>query len=272
MNLWLWVLVLAVSVAGAIAVLSLVRRRAPDGGFFTDSDRAAGVFGVVGTSFAVLLAFVIFVAFQSYSSAKDKAGQEAIAVTELYHTSELFPANARADLAGETICYARAVVEDEWPKMRHERRSALVEGWIDRFDASLARLNLTGASQPVAFGHWLEQSSSRREGRRGRLAEASPFVPGPLWFALFVGAVLLVAFACLFGDRRERFPIQATMVGAIAAIVVAGLLVIRFLDHPYENRAGSIKPVEMRHTLELMQSRQGVIPVDPPCDNDGRPS
>jgi hypothetical protein len=35
----------------------LLRRRAPDGGYYHDPDRAAGAFGVLGASFAVLLAF-----------------------------------------------------------------------------------------------------------------------------------------------------------------------------------------------------------------------
>src|SRR6266545_584512 len=94
------------------------RRRAPEGGFFSDLDRAAGVFGVLGTSFAVLLAFVIFVAFESYVEAKDKAGQEAVAVLELYHTAKLFPSPVRETLDGELACYARSVIDDEWPTMK----------------------------------------------------------------------------------------------------------------------------------------------------------
>lgn len=52
--------IIVVSVAVTVATMLLVRRRAPVGGFFTDSDRAAGIFGVTGTGFAVFLAFVIF--------------------------------------------------------------------------------------------------------------------------------------------------------------------------------------------------------------------
>jgi len=53
-------LIIIVSVAATVAAMLLVRRRAPVEGFFTDSDRAAGIFGVTGTGFAVFLAFVIF--------------------------------------------------------------------------------------------------------------------------------------------------------------------------------------------------------------------
>ena len=125
--------------------------------------------------------------------------------------------------------------------------------------------------EATAFGHWLEQSAERREGRRGRLAEAKPFVPGPLWFALVVGAVVLVSFMAFFADPREPFFVQAMMIGTITAVVVTGLLVIRFLDRPYEDRTGSIRPEAMSQTVESidhMALRFGRPPA--PCDQRGR--
>jgi hypothetical protein len=273
-NLWVSGFIIALAASGAVALMALVRRYAPAGGFFTDLDRAAGVFGVIGTSFAVLLAFVIFVAFESYGNAKDKAGQEAVAVTELYHTTRLAPTDARRELSGEAICYARAVIDDEWPLMKNEGRSAVVEGWLDRFDASIARLDLGRRAEALAVGHWIDENATRREGRRGRLAEAAPFVPAPLWFALIVGAVVLVGFMCFFADPKEPFFVQAMMIGAVTAIILAGLLAIRFLDNPYEDRSGSIKPVEMTRTLQLMEVQNRRL--DPnlrlPCDDRGNPT
>jgi hypothetical protein len=274
-NLWIAAAIVLGAVAGAVAAMFLVRRRAPLGGFFTDSDRAAGVFGVLGTSFAVLLAFVIFLAFESYGNAKENAGQEAVSAIELDHTAKLFRSPERVNLGGQLICYARAVISDEWPAMRHQRESKLVQGWLAALDTSTARLDIRGQKQVVAYAHWLDQNSERREGRRGRLAEAAPFVPIPIWLVLIVGAVLLVGYMCFYADRGERFVAQAMMIGAITAIVVSGLLVVRFLDRPYQDQSGSIKPVQMRQTLKVMEQERRVQQANPrlraPCDADGRP-
>ena len=63
MNLyWAALMVVGVSVV-AITAMLLVRSRAPEGSYFEDGDRAAGVFGVLATGFAVLLGFVVFLAF-----------------------------------------------------------------------------------------------------------------------------------------------------------------------------------------------------------------
>ncbi len=73
-NLWVAGIIVGVAVSVAVMVMSLVRRGAPVGGYFADSNRAAGVFCVLGTSFAVVLAFVIFLGFESYGKARNEAG------------------------------------------------------------------------------------------------------------------------------------------------------------------------------------------------------
>ena len=70
----LWAgLVVAAVMALAIAAMLLVRRRAPEGSYFEDGDRAAGVFGVLATGFAVLLGFVVFLAFESFDTSRTGA-------------------------------------------------------------------------------------------------------------------------------------------------------------------------------------------------------
>ena len=61
----------------AAAVMLLVRRRAPEGSYFADGDRAAGVFGVIATGFAVLLGLIVFLAFESYDQSRSGAEAEA---------------------------------------------------------------------------------------------------------------------------------------------------------------------------------------------------
>ena len=48
-------LVVVVVTAITVSAMLLVRRRAPEGSYFSDGDRAAGVFGVLATGFSLLL-------------------------------------------------------------------------------------------------------------------------------------------------------------------------------------------------------------------------
>ena len=60
----LWGFLITVgATAVAVGAMLFVRRRAPEGSYFADGDRASGVFGVIATGFSVLLGFIIFLAF-----------------------------------------------------------------------------------------------------------------------------------------------------------------------------------------------------------------
>src|SRR6201991_3964453 len=109
--------IVAASAAVAIGAILLVRRHAPDGGFYNDGDRAAGVFGVLATGFAVLLGLVVVLAFTSYDDSRAGAETEAITVAQQYEVAHLLPPETGRRLASELICYGRYVVHQEWPRM-----------------------------------------------------------------------------------------------------------------------------------------------------------
>jgi hypothetical protein len=46
------------------------------------------------------------------------------------------------------------------------------------------------------------------------------------------------------------------LIAAVAVIVASGLLLVGFLDRPYEDKSGSIKPTAMTRTLAQMQREQ----------------
>jgi len=117
MNIFVAVLVVVAVTAVAVAAMLVVRRNAPDGSYFHDGDRAAGVFGVLATGFAVLLGFVVFLAFTSYDAARSGAEQEAVIVAQQVETAQLFPPSVRDRLTGELVCYARSVAGVQWEMM-----------------------------------------------------------------------------------------------------------------------------------------------------------
>src|ERR1700756_3667338 len=94
----------------AITAMLLVRRGARDGSYFEDGDRAAGVFGVLATGFAILVGFVVFLAFESYDTSRSGAEAESRIVVQQFETAQFLPQPASARLSGELICYARDVV------------------------------------------------------------------------------------------------------------------------------------------------------------------
>src|SRR3954451_12181471 len=118
MNL-VWAILITVGAVGvSVTAMLFVRRRAPAGSYFTDGDRASGVFGVIATGFSVLLGFIVFLAFTTYDQSRSGAEAEARLVVQQGQTAQLLPRAASSTLTGQLICYGRFVVHGEWPRMR----------------------------------------------------------------------------------------------------------------------------------------------------------
>src|SRR3954447_10423163 len=110
MNLWLVGLIVAVAAAAAVGVMYQVRRRSSVDHFFIEIERSAGIFAFLGTAFAVILAFVVLAAFQSFNDAKSGAEQEATALVELSRTAQFFPPERRGAHEGLPPPFRRGAV------------------------------------------------------------------------------------------------------------------------------------------------------------------
>ena len=115
--------------AVAVTAMLLVRRRAPEGSYFQDGDRAAGVFGVLATGFSVLLGFIIFLSFQAYDDTRAGAETEATVVAQMVTTAQLMPGGSSQELTGELICYGRSVVGTEWDAVAAGRLQDSINPW-----------------------------------------------------------------------------------------------------------------------------------------------
>jgi len=125
MSLALAILIIAGTTGVAVAAMLLVRRRAPEGSYFADGDRAAGIFGVIATGFSVLLGLIVFLAFQSYDQSRSGAEAEARLVTQQFETAQFMPVAVRRDLGHELVCYARFVAERDGGRATSRRPRVL---------------------------------------------------------------------------------------------------------------------------------------------------
>ena len=91
MSLFWTILILLAVNAATIGAMLLVRRRAPEGSYFKDGDRASGVFGVLAGGFAIFAGFIIFLAFTTYDQSRSGGEAEAMTVIQQFESAALFP-------------------------------------------------------------------------------------------------------------------------------------------------------------------------------------
>jgi hypothetical protein len=272
MNVFVASLVVAVSAGLAIAALLLVRRRAPDGSYFHDGDRAAGVFGVLATGFAVLLGLVVVLAFTSYDESRAGAETEALTLAQQFEVAHLLPTGPGRRLAGELVCYGRSVVHQEWPRMEDGTQQDAINPWGIALFRTLRDIDPRTPAQQAAYAKWLDQRLEREAARSARIHGAVGVIPTPLWLVLCVIAAVILGFMLFFADSGERAVVQAALIGTVVVVMASTLLVIRFLDDPYRPGLGSLRPVAMERTLHILdEQRQIVHDTTPlPCDERGR--
>jgi hypothetical protein len=272
-DLWEIVVILVGSNAFAAAIMLALRGKVPPESHFRDSQLAAGALAVTGTVYAVLVGFVFLLAFQSYETARSSSQDEAVAAIGLFHVADQLPAEDRDVLQRDVVCYARSVIHVEWPAMADERSSPLVEDWASQAARGFERARLQGAVASGAEQSWFTATDTLQRGRRGRLAEASNFVPAAIWLLLIAAGVMVIGYVFLFADRRERRLPQWMMITAVTTAVTASLLMVAYLNHPYGSHEGSIEPSAMRDVLTTMERERGrsTIPPSSRCDLSGRP-
>jgi hypothetical protein len=265
-------LIVAAVVAVAVAAMLAVRRRAPEGSFFSDGDRASGVFGVLATGFSLLLGLIVFLAFTSYDDSKTGAEAEALAVVQQFETAQFLPTAARERLGGELICYGRSVIGQEWPRMEAGSETGAVNPWGLALFRTMQAVEPATAAEQSAYDKWFDLTSTREEARRDRVHASEGVIPVPLWRVLFFIAAIILVYMLFFADRGERAVTQGLLMGSVVAVMVATLLLIGILDAPYRPGLGQLRPVAMEQTLRLIDQARDALGQDdpPPCDAQGR--
>lgn len=273
MNL-VWAFLVLVAACGlTVTVMLAVRRRAPEGSYFSDGDRASGVFGVLATGFSVLLGFIIFLAFTSYDESRSGAETEATTVSQQVETAQFLPSDTAAELDGELVCYARWVVGPEWDAMADGSLDSSINPWGAAMFRTMKASDPQTAAEQSAYDRWMDQTTERQQARVSRIRGAEGIIPLPLWLVLVTTSAVIFVYMLFFADSGERAVTQALLMGSVTAVICLLLMLLVFFNHPHGDGVGRLHPTAMERTLRLMDAQFKVADVnlEVPCDDRGNP-
>jgi len=227
---------IAVSVLFACGGQILVHRRFPSVDFVRHNEVGGFIIAIVGTLYAVLLGFLTTVVWQHFTQEQAGASQEASAAADVWHTSVGLPYVVRNHIRSELQTYARIMINDEWPAMRHGGYSTNAD--IVMMDA----MGADGSYVPVDEREANSQLTTQQElsvmhdQRLLRLSDNKPAVSSFEWVVLILGAVCVISFCWLFGLSNPRVHLLMT---ATVAIVITSVLVLLFeLQYPFRSSIG----------------------------------
>jgi hypothetical protein len=195
------------------------------------NDVAAAMFGVIGTTFAVLLAFVVMFTFEGYGNARTAVATEAAVALEVADAAAGLPVQSRIDVRQRLAHYLQLVIGTEWPAQAAGRQD-------DSAGTALAALIAQAALvRPVTAGDSAYQAAliialaRLQDARAMRQATAAKQVPSVVWTVVLLGGVLTVGAGSFLGapSLAMHMAMSATLAASGALVVV----LIVALSQPY---------------------------------------
>jgi hypothetical protein len=271
MNVLIGAVIVLVVTAITVTLMLLVRRRAPEGSYFSDGDRASGVFGVLATGFSVLLGFIIVIAFQSYDESVTGAEVEATIVAQQVETAQFMPADTAEELTGQLVCYARSVIGLEWEALQQGTLGDSINPWNAEIYRTMKAVDPQTPAEQSAYDRWMDQTAEREQARLDRVHGAEGLIPPPLWIILVVIFGVILVYMLFFADPGEGAVTQGMLMGSVTAIITMLLLLLVYFNNPHGGGVGQLQPTAMERTLHLIDAELVVAGLDlnPPCDGNG---
>lgn len=187
---------------------------------------------MLGTLYAVIVAFMLASVWVHFEDARINAAREANALVDIFRTADGLDPAPRQQLQSLARDYAHTMVTEEWPAMEHEGISRHGQQVMTQLTETVIHLRARTLSGQGLISHLLTEMGSLTEYRRIRQLQSHERLPNILWTVLIVGAVLTVGFSCLFGVENGRYHGLTTMVLTIMVSLL--LIAIADVDRPYQ--------------------------------------
>ncbi|WP_353073854.1 hypothetical protein [Tunturiibacter gelidiferens] len=204
--------------------------------------------GILGTTYGVILGFMLYTVWIDFRSAEINATQEASSLLTATRVASALPAAERDAFRALGMKYADAVIHQEWPAMQHQEESRageLIE--VDMWKLLGTVKDADAANSVDHLTRVLSELSERRSLREEQLRVRLPIV---LWILLLAGGGATVGSSCLLGNDNKW--LHYCQVLALTFVVAVTLSAIADLARPFEGSV-SVSPIAFERAQTIMQ-------------------
>src|SRR5580698_3861014 len=232
LSLWQDLVILIATLAASLVFMGLLNRLWSQEKRSVNNDLIGWQLTIIGTTYAVILGFMLYTVWTAYGAAQVNVDLEANALRDLYRTAEGLPEPQRTQFKLEARTYADAVIDHDWPEMADGK---VPEG-SHLIDEAMWRTAMTikpGSQTEVIYtNHLLSQLATLTEHRRTRMLQTVYSLPAIFWVVLVVGGIVTVLSAATFGARNTA--LHAFQVLSFTLLVTLVLLAIGDVNLPFQ--------------------------------------
>ena len=208
--------------------------------------------GILGTTYAVIMGFMLYTVWTNFGVAELNADSEANALISVYRLADGLPEPQRDQIKQEARTYADTVVNEDWPAMSagvqppFQSREPTRKMW-----AILMTVKTASPTQLTAEDHSLYELSTLTEDRQMRQLQSISRIPGILWFVLIVGGAVTIASSCMFGTANSS--LHAYQVFSFSLLIALVLIAIADIDRPFQGSVHVQKTAFLRAESSMQE-------------------
>ena len=188
--------------------------------------------GVLGTTYAVILGFMLYAVWTSFEEANINAETEANCLVSVYRVANGLPAAQRDEVHKLARQYADIVITQEWPTMHGGEFGYAGHQTIEQLWSAVLEVKPDSFAQQTAMNLALTEIDSMTEHRRLRQLQSQSKLPTILWVVLIVGGVITMLSSCMFGI--DNFVLHALQVVSLTLLLALILVAIADIDRPFQ--------------------------------------
>jgi len=220
------------AVGGALLFMALVNWIWPRQKRQEHTDQIGWQLSVLGTTYAVILGFMLYAVWTRFGEAASNVEYEADNLVSVFWLADGLPDQQRTQLKNLTRQYGDVVIHQDWPdmfagKLPNASQAINAEMW-----RTLMAVKAATPSETIAQDHALYELSSLTEHRRTRVLQSMSRLPAVLWFVLIVGGAVTVGSSCLFGS--SNIFLHILQVVAFSLLLILGLVAIAEIHRPFQ--------------------------------------
>jgi hypothetical protein len=241
---------MALCVVGAVVGLAyptyfLLRRLWRRSFTHAETDVSMTVLTVIGTIWALLLAFVAVSVWQSFGDAETAVVNEANSVGQLARDLAAFDSVQSREARHMLRGYADVVVTAEWQDMARGQSNREAWNAFDRMFDAIGKLDPDTPQREALMPEIWANANDVLEGRRTRLHAAEAVVPLRLWAVVLIGSALTLGTTVVLSPTRFHL----WTIGLLAMSMGLVFYLIAAMDRPFAGKQ-SISPAPFHLAIE----------------------
>jgi Protein of unknown function (DUF4239) len=226
------IITMLAAVGSAVGLLMVLRRFWPSDSRRPYNDLIGWQISVLGTTYAVIIGFMLYAVWTNFELAESNAEDEANSLVNLVRLSDGLAPGERLRIHNLGKQYVDLMLTTEWPEMGRGQVSPESHRLMTNLWSTLNASEVQSPREQITLDHALSELSRMAEYRRLRELQVNSYLPDVLWLVLVLGAIMTILSACLFASTNFNLHlIQLTM---LTLMLVSVLIAIGDINHPFQ--------------------------------------